>query len=234
MKIPPPSATPRASARFLGLLVRKERWGLSFRGWLAALLALLCAAVLILLKVQPFLAVTNRVDANYLVMEGWVHQFAAKTAAAEFSAGNYQKLFITGVPVIGSGEYVSDSDTEAYVGAGLLKRAGVKEEFLQRVPRRKLDRDRTYGSALELKKWLLEHHLTIRSINVVTESAHARRTWRLFSEALGPDVKVGIIAAPNPDYEARHWWRYSEGVREVLGESLAYFYAVFIFRPDPD
>ena len=28
-------------------------------------------------------------------------------------------------------------------------------------------------------------------------------------------------------YERRHWWRVSEGVREVLGETIAYIYARF-------
>lgn len=182
-------------------------------------------------EIQPFLAVTDRVDSNYLVMEGWVHQFAARGAAAEFKAGGYQRIFITGVPVEGSGEYDTDSNTEAWVGAGLLRRAGIPEEFLQRVPRRQVDRDRTYGSALVLKDWFHEHNLAVHGINVVTEDTHARRTRLLFQEAFGKDVKVGIISIPNPDYEARHWWRYSEGVREVTSEGIAYIYAKFLFWP---
>ena len=73
--------------------------------------------------------------------------------------------------------------------------------------------------------------MSAQGINVVTEDVHARRTRLLFQEALGPDVKVGIIAVPSPEYEARHWWRYSEGVREVIGESIAYVYARFLFWP---
>jgi uncharacterized SAM-binding protein YcdF (DUF218 family) len=221
----------RPSQKLLGFFNKKERWGLSGRGWLAAILILLASIWLLMTEIQPFLAVTNRVDSNYLVVEGWVHQFAARDAAVEFKAGSYERVFITGVPVEGNGEYDSDSNTESYVGAGLLRRAGIPEEFLQRVPRRKLDRDRTYGSALALKEWFHDHSLTVRSINIVTEGSHARRTRLLFQEALGPDVKIGIIAAPNPDYEPKHWWRYSEGVREVVGESIAYAYAKFLFHP---
>ena len=69
------------------------------------------------------------------------------------------------------------------------------------------------------------------SINVLTEDTHARRTWMLFKEALGPGVQVGIISASNPDYDAKHWWRSSEGVREVIDESVAYVYAKFFFWP---
>jgi len=65
----------------------------------------------------------------------------------------------------------------------------------------------------------------------MTEDMHARRTRLLFEEALGKSITVGIIAVPNPDYDARRWWRYSDGVREVIGESIAYIYARFFFYP---
>jgi hypothetical protein len=35
----------------------------------------------------------------------------------------------------------------------------------------------------------------------------------------------------NPDYNPKQWWRYSDGVREVIGESIAYIYAKFLFYP---
>jgi uncharacterized SAM-binding protein YcdF (DUF218 family) len=218
--------------RLFGMLARKERWGLSMRGRLAAGALSLALAWLMLIETHPFLAVTDRVDANYLVMEGWVHMFAAQTTAAEFRSGKYRGIFVTGSPVKGSGDYDKDSNTEAWVGADLLLRAGIPEGQLQRIARRQVDRDRTYGSALELKTWIQEHHPEVHAINVLTEDAHARRTRLLFQEALGPDIKVGVIAAPNPDYDPHHWWRYSEGVREITGETIAYLYAKFLFWPE--
>lgn len=73
--------------------------------------------------------------------------------------------------------------------------------------------------------------MTVGSLNVVTENTHARRTRFLFQEAFGKNVKVGIIAVPNPDYDASYWWRYSEGVREVISEAIAYVYARLFFHP---
>jgi len=35
----------------------------------------------------------------------------------------------------------------------------------------------------------------------------------------------------NPDYNPKQWWRYSDGVQEVTGESMAYIYAKFFFYP---
>jgi uncharacterized SAM-binding protein YcdF (DUF218 family) len=224
-------AADHPSRKFLGLLTQKKRWGLSWRGVVLLCLIILLGTYWLLLGIHPFLAVTHREDAKILVMEGWVHEFAAEATAEEFIRGAYQKIYVTGVPVAGSGEYTIDSNTEAYVGAGLLKRHGVPEDFLQRVPRRAVDRDRTYGSAVELKNWFREHNVSVKSINVVTEGVHARRTRLLFQEAFGESVAVGIIAAPNPEYDAGHWWRYSEGVREVIGETIVYVYARFLYHP---
>jgi len=83
-----------------------------------------------------------------------------------------------------------------------------------------------------LRDWLHAHNAASQSINVLTEDAHARRTQMLFQEAFGRATTVGIIAVPNPDYDPRRWWRYSEGVREVLGENIAYMYAEFLFYPE--
>jgi hypothetical protein len=40
-----------------------------------------------------------------------------------------------------------------------------------------------------------------------------------------------VISATNPDFDAKRWWHYSEGVREIIGENLAYIYAKFLFHP---
>ena len=94
-----------------------------------------------------------------------------------------------------------------------------------------MDRDRTYGSAVALRNWFREHDMRVRSVNVLTENVHARRSRLLFSKALGPEISVGVIALPNPDYDARRWWRSSEGVKEVGSETVAYIYARLLFWP---
>ena len=94
-----------------------------------------------------------------------------------------------------------------------------------------MDRDRTYGSAVALRNWFRDHNTPVSRINLVTEDVHARRTRVLFEKALGKNVAVGIIAVPNPDYDWRRWWWYSEGVKAVGSEALAYVYARLFFHP---
>jgi uncharacterized SAM-binding protein YcdF (DUF218 family) len=225
------AAPPRA---MWGLVNRKERWSLSWRGRLILAFALLLAGALLLKSVYPFLATTHRVDADVLVVEGWVHEYAIRAAVGEFRSSSYQRVFATGGPVEGMGGYINDYNTAASVGADLLRKNGLTNESVQMVPSRVMDRDRTYGSAVALRNWFREHNLSVRGINIVTEDLHARRSRLLFQKALGDNITVGVIAVPNPDYDARRWWRYSEGVKDVISESAAYLYAKLLFHPsDP-
>jgi uncharacterized SAM-binding protein YcdF (DUF218 family) len=214
-----------------GLICRKERWSLSWRGRLILAFALLLVGALLLKSVYPFLATTHRVDADVLVVEGWVNEYAIRTAVEEFRTHSYRQVFTTGGPVQGIGGYINDYQTSASVGADLLKKDGLPNGSVQMVPSRVMDRDRTYGAAVALRNWFREHNMPVRSINVVTEDLHARRTRLLFEKALGHDVAVGVIAVANPDYDSRHWWRYSEGVKDVVSEGAAYLYARFLFYP---
>ncbi len=221
----------RPSPKFLGLLNRRERWGLSWRGWLVLALAILLTGWAVVLNIHPFLAVTRRVPAKVLVVEGWTHIYGVDAAVNEFKTGHYDRLLTTGGPCEGYGPTSSIYDTEAWQSARMLKQAGLPAAEVQAVPSCFVGRDRTYNSAVALRKWLLEHDSQAGSVNVLTEDAHARRTWRLFQVALGPDFKVGIISVRNPDYDARHWWRSSAGVREIINEGTAYVYAKVFFHP---
>ena len=98
---------------------------------------------------------------------------------------------------------------------------------------RTLGRDRTYSAALKLREYFQTNGVTVRAFNILTEDCHARRTRLLFRKAFGPGVDVGVISVPDPDYDPARWWRYSEGVREILGESIAWVYAAFLIRPLP-
>lgn len=215
-----------------GLLTRKERWGLTWRGWLIAVLFIVFTAGLFIGKIYPFLAVTDRVDADYLVVEGWVHDSAIQASIKEFKTGHYRLIFTTGGPVRGSGGYTNDFNTSASVAAERLVAAGMANSLVQMVPSRVADRDRTYGSAIALKNWLKQNHLAVHSINVVTEDVHARRTRLLFQRAFGNDLAIGIIAVPATEYDPTHWWVYSEGVEGILMASIAYVYARLLFQPE--
>jgi DUF218 domain len=227
----PMPSSGKSSQKLWGILRRKERWGLSWRGWVLVTSVGLVAAYFAFLDIHPFLAVTHRVNTNILVVEGSIHRYAIRGGVEEFKNGSYEHIFTTGGPWNGDGGYTNDYNTSASVGAENLKKFGVPDELVQMVPSRVIARERTYSSAVALRDWFRDRNLAIHSFNVLTEDCHARRTRLLYKEVFGEKVTVGIIAVSNPDYNPKDWWRYSDGVRDVIGESIAYIYARFFFYP---
>jgi uncharacterized SAM-binding protein YcdF (DUF218 family) len=211
-----------------GLFVRKERWGLSWRGRFVVLCALAALAVAVVVGIHPFLAVTKPAHSDYLVVEGWIHYSAFDLAAREFRNGHYKKLLTSGVQR-DSAIKPGSKDNYADYAAEQLKDFGVTEDQSQAVSCWVTHKDRTYNSALAVKKWFETNGIKITSIDVVSEGPHARRSRLLYQKAFGSGVRVGIISLQDPTYDPEHWWRSSEGVREVIGEAVAYMYAKFCF-----
>ena len=108
-------------------------------------------------------------------------------------------------------------------------KAGANE--VQDVPTALTQRDRTYDMALSLKHWLREHGMAPTKVNLITSGPHARRSRLMFEKALGRDCPVGVLAVPAIDYDERHWWRSSQGVRIIISEVIVYTYARLLFYP---
>lgn len=180
--------------------------------------------------VHPFLAVTAPVDAEVLVAEGWLPDFALEVSLRELARGHYRELIVTGGP-IEKGEPLSEYRTLAEMSAATLVRLGGPTNRIRAVPAPKVRHDRTYTSAFALREALRREGSLPRRINVVTADAHARRTRLLFQKVFGDDTEVGIIAVPDTRFDPTRWWRSSMGFRTVTGEAIAYLYARFLFSP---
>jgi len=76
-----------------GILIRKECWTLSLRAKLLVLAACVDLALTSIRFGYPFLAVTNRMQGEVLVVEGWVPRYALEQAVALFKGGEYRKIF---------------------------------------------------------------------------------------------------------------------------------------------
>jgi hypothetical protein len=212
-----------------GLLRRRERLGLTLRGWLCLLLVAAALFAAAIRRAHPFLAVSEPTGGGPLVIEGWLPDSAFETAAAEFKRNPREKIYVTGIPV-DKGSYLSKYESFAQLGAATLGRLGLSNDVVQAVPAPAVRQDRTYASAMALREWLREHGLQPTRMDVVTCGAHARRTRLLFESAMGPGVKVGIIAVEPRDYDPQRWWASSSGFRAVTDEMIAYLYARVVFR----
>jgi hypothetical protein len=214
----------------LGLLRRRQCLVPTLRGWLLVVLSLTAVALVGMIGIGPFLAVTDSVPGGVLVIEGWAPDYMVEAAMAEFKQGHYAKLFVTGIP-LQHGAPLSEYTNYASIGAAVLVKLGMSTNEVQSVPTGPTRRDRTYAMAMSLKHWLRDHDMAPTKVNLLTGGPHARRSRLMFEKALGKGVTVGVIAIPPDDYDARRWWRSSEGVRGVIGEALAYVYARLLFYP---
>lgn len=217
-----------------GILIRKESWRLSVRGQILVLIAVAGTLFAGPYFIYPWLAVTHRVSSEYLVVEGWIHNNGFVQAIQEFKKGGYRMILTSGCKVVDTSDFGGNANFADW-GAERLERLGISKDLVRPVPCWNDQADRTYHSALAIKDWFRDHHITVTGIDVVTMGPHARRTRLLFQEAFGSKVAVGVIAMPDNTYDPRHWWRSSEGVRDVVGEAIAYVYARFFFYPaDPN
>jgi uncharacterized SAM-binding protein YcdF (DUF218 family) len=216
----------------LGLLRRRQCLVPTWRGWLLFVLVCALFAFFVFREAQPFLAMDDPQPGGVLVVEGWAPDYALKAAIEEFHRGHYAKLYVTGGP-LEKGEPLSDYKTIAELGAAVLLKLGMTTNEVQAVPATIVMRDRTYNSALFLRKWLLDHHETPARFNLLTVGAHARRSRLLFQKALGKEAIVGVVALEEDGYDPKHWWHYSAGVRTITSEAIAYIYARFLFHPEP-
>jgi DUF218 domain len=218
---------------FLGLARRREVLVPTWRGWLFLICVALLAFSAFLFGILPFLAVTDPVRGGILVVEGWGSEAAMRTVVEEFRAHPYERLYVTGGPIEESSPLASYK-TVAELGAATLERMGLTPSEVQAVPAPKVKQDRTYASAVALRRWLKEHGLTVDKVNVVSMGAHSRRTRFLFQKAFGDQARVGIIASADPEFDSRYWWTTSQGFRGVTAEIIAYAYVRLLFRVPPE
>ena len=215
--------------RSLGLLKRKEILVPTWRGWVCLVAAIGVLALTAILGTVPFLAVTRPVNAQVLVVEGWLPDYALAEAKKRFETHPYRALVVTGVP-IEIGFHISQEKNYAQLAASTLKHLGVDPAAIVVLPCPEVPRDRTYATAQRVRAWLMSQPADT-AIDVVTLGVHARRTWLLYGIALGEKRRVGIVAASDDRYDRDKWWRTSSGFRIVSSEAIAYFYAKVLFFP---
>ena len=217
---------------YLGLLKRRECWTLSGPGW--AILCVISTTIIVLtiVKIHSFLSANDPVQAQLLVVEGWLPDYALEEAMNEFNAHHYDLLVITGEPLL-KGSRLLEYKTSAHAAAATLKKLGFDEELIVVITVPLVQKDRTFASALAFKKWLLNSELSVKAVNIYTLGAHARRSRLLFEKILGNKLEIGIIAAENLRYDPHNWWRSSVGVQTVIGEAIAYIYTRIFFHPKP-
>jgi hypothetical protein len=198
-------------------------------GRLGVCLVALGLGVFVLLEIHPFLMARGSVPSDLLVVEGWCPPNTMPQAAAFFSANSCQRMLL----VRESDEFPDAESRDAATDymARILLKAGIPKNKISVLYVNGVKKDRTYHGAEVAKEWLSKQGWNGAMLNIATMSCHCRRSRLLYEKAFGYDIKIGTVPLQSLEYEPSHWWRYSEGVREVVGESIAYLYVRLFFWP---
>jgi hypothetical protein len=223
-----PEYAPRR--RLGGLIVQKQRWGLSLPAKFLVYLLILGLSFVSIRGLYSFLALSDPVLGGVIAIEGWIHDINVEQTINRYDPTHDLDVYIiNAVPPAGFGRESGRRHSE-YIETK-LKGAGVPTERVHLVFYEASNKDRTYHTALALKNWLRERGIPITSLNVVTTGAHARRSRLLFRKAFGDKIKIGVIPTSDLDYDPAHWWRSRAGVGHMIYQSFAYLYARFFFHP---
>ena len=217
------------SNRF-GLIRKRECWMPTVRGWVALFLVVLTLGYAGVHTIFPFLQLDDPLISDVMVVDGWVPDYMMAEVGAEFERGGYKILIITGGTII-KGEPLAEQKSYPELTRAALRKNGWDPEKVVAVPCGDVVRDRTYASAVALKEWLAGSPYRGRSFNIYSRGAHCRRTRLLYQLAFKDTAQVGVIAGKDRRYDGARWWISSEGVRDIIDETIAYFYARVVFRP---
>jgi hypothetical protein len=215
------------------LFRRREILLPTWQGWLALLLIALVLGWLFSRFAYSFFALTERVPARILVVEGWIPDYAFQLAVKEVQQGKIDRVYVTGIP-LDYGAPLSAYRTYAEVGAAILVGMGLDTNQVVAVPAQRVKQDRTYMSAVYLARYFQEQQVPENAFNIISMGAHARRSRMLFRKAFGDGFEIGVISVPYLDFDPKRWYTTSAGVRGVISEVLAYGYARLLFWPKPE
>ena len=76
----------------MGLLVKRECWALSITGKAVVAIAIVAFAYAGILGIYGFLAVSEPVKTDLLIVDGWLPTYQLEQAAVEFTRGHYQMV----------------------------------------------------------------------------------------------------------------------------------------------
>jgi len=184
--------------------------------------------VIIIGFVHPFLARTSPVDASTLIAEGWLPDYSLEEVAHIASQQHYKTVITTGGP-LEKGFFLQEYKTYADISAATLRKLLPDSIDVIAVPAVFVKKDRTWTAARFLRRWIDSTHCTIENFNLCSQATHTRRSRLFFKRAL-KENNVGSIALEDREYDAKRWWTASSGVRSVVDELVAYFYALLFIH----
>jgi uncharacterized SAM-binding protein YcdF (DUF218 family) len=171
---------------------------------------------------ESYLCLTDRLQPEILVVEGWIGLDGVRAAEAEFEHHGYHYIVATGD--LHTDSWEESHSSLADLTARELIRLGVSQDRIIVAPAKETERHRTYESSIAVRQALLKRRIHPKTLNVFTLGPHARRSHLIFAKIEGPVTRVGVISWIPADYEGVPWWSSSWRAKVLLTESIGYLY----------
>ena len=105
-----------------------------------------------------------------------------------------------------------------------LIRLGIPAERILVATARESERQRTFESAVAVRRALQTKGIHPKALNVFTWGPHARRSRLVFAKVETPEINVGAVSWTPAAYDTGPWWRSSDRAKELLAETAGYIY----------
>lgn len=209
----------------LSLFRRRTIWWPTWLGFLLLISTMLIAVAGWFTYGEWFLALSQPLRADVLVVEGWIGREGIRAAVDEYKHGGYQYIVATGG--LTSGRWEDEPTSYAVMAARELLRLGVPQEKVVVASAQETENRRTFESAVAVSRALRGAGIEPTALNVFTFGPHARRSAMVFAKVNSAGPRVGVIGWVPPVYAREAWWKSSERSRELLDETVGYIYEAF-------
>lgn len=199
-------------------------------GWSLILGVNLLIVFIIVKTIATFLVVNKPLETSVLIVDGMMPGYAYDSIVQMVEREHYLYIITAGVDV----DYTYNASEKFNIAEFSFKVLSTKTLHsckLFKAPARNIERDRTFSSALSVRKWFLQNKLFPSKVNVVSFSCHSRRSWILYRKAFKGFADVGIITINDNSYNYSQWHRTSKGVRMILSETIGFIYTTIFFHP---
>jgi len=115
------------------------------------------------------------------------------------------------------------------VAANYLKSLGIPDSLVVAIETQQKIKSKTYTTALDVKAWIAKNFSEEQpSINIFTQSIHARRSYVSYRKAFGNSADIGVISCPEKTANRLNWWKSMKGWKKILYETAGVLYTLIV------
>jgi len=215
--------------KFPALFRRRSLVLPTLMGWFVILLACGLGALYLFRGIADFLTVHDPVDAEYLVIEGWMSKEELDQSLDYFNSADYRLAIIVGGPITNDFHDIDSSEAER--AAGYLRGQGLAQDRSVVIATPYSAQNRTFLNAVMTRDWFARQGIELSRLDVFSGNVHTRRSRDLYQLAFGDEVTVGVIPSRPKDFDAAHWWQSSASGKYVAVEFAGWLLVKCCFSP---